>query len=86
MEFIKDACTAKKGRKCVSCGNSWLGSVMDTRIPRPFPDIETSRYTSVSESPACLDGKPRPVDGYMPRTQIKKISCRRKVGNSQRDS
>ena len=44
---------------------------MDTRIPHPFPDIETSRY-SVFESPACLDGKPQPVDDYMPRVQIKK--------------
>ena len=44
MDFIKDACIVKKGRKWVSCGNSWLGSVMDSRIPRPFPDIETSRF------------------------------------------
>ena len=58
MEFIKDACIVKKGRKRVSCGNGWLGSVMDTRIPWPFPVIETSRYKSVFESPACLDGKP----------------------------
>ena len=72
MGFIKDACILKKGRKCVSCGNGWLGSVMDTRILRPFPDVETSRYKSVFESPACLDGKPRPVDDDMPRAQIKK--------------
>ena len=26
--------------------------------PNPFPDIETSRYKTVFESPACLDGKP----------------------------
>ena len=43
MEFIKDASIVKKGRKCISCGNGWLGSVMDTRIPCPFPDIKTSR-------------------------------------------
>ena len=74
MEFI-----VKKGRKCVSYGNCWLGSVMDTRIPRPFPDIETSRYKSVFESPACLDGKPRPVDDYMPRAQIKKYFAEGKL-------
>ena len=45
MEFIKDACIVKKGRKCVSCGIGWLGSVMDTgfrtlsQISRP-PDIK----------------------------------------------
>ena len=72
MEFIKNACILKKGRKCVSCGNGWLGSVMDTTILHPFLDVETSRYKSVFESPACLDGKPRPVNDDMPRAQIKK--------------
>ena len=41
MEFIKDACI-KKVR--FQCGNGWLGSAMDTRIPHPFPDIKTSRF------------------------------------------
>ena len=29
-----------------------------------------SLFKTVFESPACLDGKPWPVDDYMPRAQI----------------
>ena len=76
MEFLKDTCKIRKGQQCSSCAGGWLGPIMIDKIPRPFPDVETLKYKSVFNSPTrSLDGKTRPVDDYMPRTQIKKYFC-----------
>ena len=72
MEFVKDTCKVKKEQQCASCKNGWLGSMMG-RIPRPFPDKEKLRCTSVFESPAIsLDGTARLVDDFMRRLANKK--------------
>ena len=47
-----------------------------TPVPRSFPDISQAQsfhYCKFNETPNETEGKPRPVDDYQPRVQLRNL-------------
>ena len=76
LEFVKFACEndSVDGSLCLHCSKSgWIDCVCQ-RIPEPMPDYESTKYKymHVRDTPNIVDGKPRTVDDFNPRVQLKK--------------
>ena len=77
MEYKRDSCLKKAGKKCQYCTNTdWSGPHF-TRIPRPWPDYDTlpdHHYLHVSQTPTTSsDGKDRKADDFQPRANLKML-------------
>ena len=74
MEYLKGSCREKlEGNLCSYCQNHPFLGQAAMRIPQPVPDLNNpGHYLSVFDTPTVdSEGKPRQVDDFLPRAQIK---------------
>ena len=71
--FFQESCK-EKGETCDICKIGWVGKEF-SRVPAPYPDYTNrGHYLSVFNTPTTSkDGKPREVDDFAPRANIKKL-------------
>ena len=83
IEFLKGSCQ-KLDEECCKVCLEWSCPATNY-VPRPYPDYSKAGYHYMpAKNTPIVDqhGKPREIDDFQPRAQLRKMYCNRKISSS----
>ena len=83
IEFLKGSCQ-KLDEECCKVCFEWSGPAINY-VPRPYPDYSKAgyHYMPVKNTPIVdQHGKPRYIDDFQPRAQLRKFYCNGEIYSS----
>ena len=83
IEFLKGSCQ-KLDEECCKVCLEWSGPAT-SYVPRPYPDYSKAGYHYMpARNTPIVDqhGKPREIDDFQPRAQLRKLYCNGEISSS----